>query len=62
MARKPQALRHQPLAATDAPALEPPHNPKDVKDITPQVTRLIDAHPMTAQLAVLKRLTPKPEV
>jgi hypothetical protein len=45
----------------DAPALEPPRNPKDVNDITPQVTRLIDAHPMTEQLEALKRPTPKPE-
>jgi hypothetical protein len=42
----------------DAPALEPPRNPTD---ITPQVTRLIDVHPMTEQLAALKRPTLKRE-
>ncbi len=44
----------------DAPALEPP-NPKDVKDTTPQFTRLIDVHPMTEVLAALKRPTSKPQ-
>lgn len=42
-----------------APALDAPRDPQDAKDITPQITRLIDVHPMTEQLEALKQPTPK---
>lgn len=52
---------NQPQQRPDpsAPALEAPRDPEDAKDITGS-TRLIDVHPMTAQLEALKQQTPKP--